>query len=247
MPEVKARRPAVRERPIIFTADSVRAILEGRKTQARRVALGGYWGAVKPLAGVLWRFSDGEGESLRIETAACPYGVPGDRLWVKEGFAMQRDCDGEAPPYNDGRPIERICNEYDSESWLMPHYRATDPMPDLSCEHKSCEQSDNLCRNPWNSPLFMPRWASRITLEITAVRVQRVQEISEEDAIAEACNPEFEVDLAAFVHGQALPESTHRLGYKHLWDSINARRGFSWQSNPWCWVISFRKLEASRG
>jgi hypothetical protein len=218
----------VKERPLIFTADSVRAILEGRKTQTRRVAkllLPGDKNFIHAANSEEWATKRAE---------QCPYGVPGDRLWVREGYAMQCNVEDDEPPYSDGRPVKRWDDGEIGSGWLQPHYRATDPTPDLSCEHKRCEQTDNLCRNPWNSPLLMPRWASRITLETTALRVQRVQEISNEDAFAEGCD--FRIAKTP----------NHANAFAILWDSINAKRGYSWESNPWVWALTFKRVESAR-
>lgn len=91
---------------------------------------------------------------------------------------------------------------------------------------------------------FMFRKHSRITLEIASVRVERVQDISEADARAEGADPEFEIDVATFVRGSFDPAtaSTYRLGFKHLWDSINKARGYGWSANPGVWVVSFKRL-----
>lgn len=223
----------MKERPIIFTADSVRAILAGNKTQTRRM--------IKPQPPLpLVRMLDGGWCELRGCTALgdtdyrCPYGAPGDRLWVKETFAFECDVDGNEPPYSD-RPIKRTGDDEVGNGWLMPHYRATDPMPDLCCGHKKCDGEP--CTNPWRSPMFMPRWASRITLAITDVRVQRVQEISGDDVLAEGVD-----------NGSSNPtmgarwENMQRMAFEKLWDSINAKRGYSWESNPWVWAVTFNKV-----
>lgn len=206
----------MKERPILFSSPMVRAILEGRKTQTRRVIADqeNDWASVHPdgsgLGWIAW--------APKPETAAftvkaypgedgfkCPHGVPGDRLWVREtwldisehGF----DAGGGEHFYN------------------KVAYRASnDPVTNGS---------------PWRPSIFMPRWASRITLEITGVRVQRVQEISEEDANAEGVVP-------AVPTVKLLGE--YRVAYKHLWDSLNAKRGYGWDKNPWVWVIEFKRV-----
>ena len=94
----------------------------------------------------------------------------------------------------------------------------------------------------WTSPRFMPRWASRITFEITNVRVERLGEITEEDAEKEGANSEFECDVTTFCGGGKIPESTYKLGFKHLWDSINDKT-YPWSSNPWVWVIEFKRIK----
>ena len=86
--------------------------------------------------------------------------------------------------------------------------------------------------------IFMPRWASRLTLRITSVRVERVQDITEEDARAEGASRSHQGDRPHFSR-HPVPNDTHRLGFVHIWDSINAGRGFGWDANPWVWVIGF--------
>lgn len=95
-------------------------------------------------------------------------------------------------------------------------------------------------QGPWRSPIYMPRWASRITLEITDVRVERIQEISEEDAKAEGDQNPFE----GLTHVDGTPiQSSAILRFKSLWNVLNAKRGFSFESNPFCWVLEFRRIK----
>lgn len=182
-----------RERPIIFTADSVLAILDGTKTQTRRV--------IKNPGRLDGLMLSGE------EQEWCPYGRAGDRLWVRETWAWSGD--------KTVAEAERIAQ---GEVWYRTDPRWTNPAI------------------RWRSPIHMPRWASRLTLEITEVRVQRVQEISEEDAKAEGApfdaggNEELGVG--------------YRIGFCRLWDSLNAKRGYSWESNPWVWALTFRRVHA---
>lgn len=144
----------------------------------------------------------------------CPYGRPDDRLWVRETFCyLWNDDDQPVEPY---RYI----------------YRAS---PDAWPEGFEARR--------WVPSIFMPRRASRIMLEVVDIRVQRLQEISEEDAKAEGAAHRIigDGDLAgAFAHVEG-PVS-YVAHFKGLWDRLNAKRGFGWESNPWCWVISFRKL-----
>lgn len=206
-----------KERPILFSGEMVRAILEGRKTQTRRVVKGT---ALRMLDdGFTANFVADPGNS-----AWCPYGQAGDALWVRETFVLQNDVEGEAPPFEDGRPIQREDSEYSHYTWLQPHYRATDPEPELDMG----DGSGPCCK--WTPSIHMPRWASRIALEVAAVRIERVQEISEADANREGC------PLPA--KDQAWTQC--RLWYQQLWDKINAKRGFGWDINPWVWVIEFQ-------
>lgn len=203
----------VKERPILFSAPMVQAILEERKTQTRRIVKtpkkliefyrngAGQWansktGEIHEIAYEA-TFTDGFGRFLvagdmGYENIPCPYGKVGDRLWVKESFY---------------KGVEKIWYKSDIE--------------DLSkCGIES-----------WKSPLFMPRWASRITLEITDIQVERVKGISEEDAIAEGVPP-FNWDDGFSL--RPIP------AFEKLWNSINGKKQ-SWDSNPYVWVISFKK------
>jgi len=219
----------VKERPILFSGPMVRAILEGRKTMTRRVIkefpLSGYrWGG--------WIVESSNRKETGMATvvpeenskycctgkigAHCPYGQPGDRLWVRETWKCDSFMDGS----NFG--IRYIAdNEFHSCSsdltkWLPLWEKHADKL---------------------RPSIFMPRWASRITLELSAVRVERLQDISEEDAKAEGC-----------IAWRGVPgdgERTARQAFITIWDSINAERGYSWESNPWIWVIEFKRIEAT--
>lgn len=172
----------MKERPILFSGAMVRATLADRKTQTRRVITERYQQCLSP---------EDEPEAF---LEFCPYGQPGDRLWVRETWCYV----GEVVP----EPIECI-------------YKATDPD----------------WQGGWTPSIFMPRWASRITLEVVSVRVERVQNISEEDAKAEGVIPlEPRTGL-------------YRCEFERVWDSINARRGYSWDSNPFVWCVSFRRID----
>lgn len=198
------------ERPILFSGEMVRAILDGRKRQTRRV--------VKLLDGehgVSWVSTDGGpqedwlprdeyGDDIDRELT-CPYGKPGDRLWVKESWAVAHTGD----PY---RPSEL-------PKGLHIYYEADESLGGLMKR----------------SPLFMPRAASRITLEITDVRVERVQEITEYDAICEGIPPAEKEWCGADSHDPVQV-------FCELWDSINGKRGYTWESNPYVWVITFERI-----
>ncbi len=191
----------MRERQILFKAPMVRAILEGWKTQTRRV--------VKPQpvgnADVQFRVAaavtlDG-GKQLH-----CPYGQPGDRLWVRETHYILDD--------------DRVI------------YMATPPV------------DGHWEGGAWRPSIHMPRWASRILLEVTAVRVERLQGISEADAKAEgvyadaACNGMYTADGNTYTTKQDGAAGA----YAELWESIHGDA--SWDANPWVWVVEFKKLGA---
>lgn len=190
-----------RERPILFQGAMVRALLSGAKTQTRRV--------MKP---------DGQ---YRLDLVCpadggpsrCPYGQPGDRLWVREShWWFPDECDpetGYTPPILTAEDVE---------------YRADGEKPG----------------RVWRPSIHMHRWASRITLEVAGVRVERLQDISEADAQAEG--------IGEFIGGWACltddaPQqagNTPKKGYRHLWERINGPG--SWDVNPWVWVVEFRRI-----
>jgi len=206
----------MKERPIIFNTESVRAILEGRKTQTRRVIKPQPEGdrrIVQLYEKDWWGFSPIEDWQTTIDIR-CPYGKPGDRLWVKEKHIIDvdRQCailaDG-TEVFKTGEVIEKFCNT----------------------------NSIN-----FRSPRFMPRWASRITLEITDVRVERIQDIDEHDILAEGIIPPRCVGM--FAEDEFL-EIIHD-SFITWWDSMNAKCGYGYENNPWVWVIEFKKVKQIR-
>jgi hypothetical protein len=203
------------EHPIIFSGAMVRSILSGTKTQTRRVVKGLIKQDESPCN---IRLYDGEWQQYGAGgvwlTLRCPYGVPGDKLWVRETW---REC-GSAQ-MADGKPIPGL-------SRYEVAYRA-----DESWDEES----------RWRPSIHMPRWASRITLEVTEVRVQRVQSISNSDARAEGCSNSFYDGYDfSFLAYEATPAIAN---FRRLWDSINAKRGFGWLENPWVFAVSFKRLE----
>lgn len=218
-------RKAMRERPIIFDAESVRAILAGRKTQTRRVVKRD----VITAAGILGIMG---GTGPAFDLSRCPSGAAGDRLWARETFCLESSVDGvgvddQPPPFDDGRPIRWHEDDDSGRWWQQPHYRATDPTPELVYDDRD-EPSVK-----WSSPIHMPRWASRFTLEVVAVRVEWLQEISEADAIAEGApdtRPVWE-DVPGERGGP-------REWYRNGWDRLNTKRGYPWESNPFVWSWS---------
>lgn len=181
----------MKERPLLFSAPMVISILAGHKTQTRRLVRG----PIESVEGAPY---------FRIES--CPYGVAGDRLWVRETWGGD-DCCGYA--YRADHP-----------DW--PHFEGDGEQPD----------------SPWRPSIFMPRKASRITLKLTGVRVERLQDISEEDAQAEGV--ECGVGLPPY-KGQPYPPSYVR-SFSRLWDEINGKRA-PWSINPWIWCLTFRRLQ----
>jgi hypothetical protein len=211
-----------KERPILFSGEMVRAILDGRKTQTRRV-----------VNRYRWHYKDGSTSLLRTiyhgspisdwEMAAmlpsCPYGQVGDRLWVRETWNVYSGgYDDYAGGWEVGYPYGTIPKEKPFDATMFYAADGED--------------------GPWRPAIHMPRWASRITLEITDIRVERLQDISEEDAIREGvkgCCFDSMTGAACYDY----PTVTARERFQKLWDGINGKRGHSWESNPWVWVISF--------
>ena len=194
----------MKERPILFSGAMIRAILDGTKTQTRRV--------MKPQPNTLaeYEFSPYIGHiNLSLQSkqvVKCPYGTPGDGLWVRETFAYYPDVKHVIYREREGAELAA---------------QGTD----LS----GC----------WKPSIFMPRWASRITLEVKAVRVERVQDITEDDAKAEGATPLEVPHLREAMEQGGLRYGAHKFGFSELWDSINAKRGFGWDANPWVWVVEF--------
>jgi hypothetical protein len=203
-----------KERPILFSGPMVRAILAGRKTQTRRIIKNQEWYNLK-----------GEyGDRLR-SVDRCPYGTAGERLWVRETWTPDHS------PFYPHFPVA---------------YRA-----DAGFDYERNERGETYSPEQkawfpyrWRPSIHMPRWASRITLEITGVRVERLQDISEADAMAEGAErPELS---PAELHGMPVHPMTgsYADGFRDLWQSINGPG--SWDKNPWVWVVEFRKLEAAQ-
>jgi len=212
----------MRERPIIFSAPMVRAILDGRKTQTRRVV------KPQPAAGVrrsvfaVSGLEDGHGREIRLS-----YGVPGDRLWVRETGEILSAA-------QDHDPIQNQDVWYDV-GW---RHLCDGTIIAKDGHHGRLTEFVDECATERKPAIFMPRWASRLTLEITAVRVQRVQDISEADAEAEGCEPAI-----AGTCGDGDVLHTYRTGFVRLWNEINGKKsGRTWLDSPWVWALTFRVM-----
>jgi hypothetical protein len=215
----------IKEKPISFSAPMIQALLEGRKSQTRRI--------IKPQREVKW-FPDSENFNVKnagwfahIEendtshdqewrSIQCPYGGIGSRLYVKENI--------EAVGHNVmGQNLVRY---------------AADERTLVAADSEQCEMVWLSPRRKRNSR-YMPRWASRILLEITDIRVQRVNEISAEDCIAEGCEDrchgeyDFDYDIRYTTHAQS--------NFRRLWDSIHGEG--AWLRNDWVWVLEFKRIE----
>ena len=229
----------MKERPILMSGAMVRATLREvqPKTQTRRVVKLphnnplGQWeptiiggpdggrtaaGETVPLQGGIWHTRTGT-------SLICPHGQPGDRLWVRETFQGPMWEEGTWDPDTDyNRP--EFC-EYRADGGPRPEY---------------VDFEDNL-HEGWKPSIHMPRWASRITLEVTGVRVERLQDISEEDALAEGIRQQICGWFS--VPGIDGAGTTARAAFALLWNSLNAARGYGWDTNPWVWVIQFRRIK----
>lgn len=186
----------MKDRPILFSAPMVRAILSGQKTQTRRIITSRHIKFAQPsLDAAIER-------SPSLAAAFSPYGQTGDRLWVREAFSG-------------------------------PHYQSKSPPKEWSdCDHIWYWADGNPTSGDWTNikpSIHMPRWACRIALEVTGVRVERLQDISRGDAMAEGC------PFANMAEG---PDPSK--WYADLWSQINGDG--AWDANPWVWVVEFKVL-----
>ena len=233
------------ERPILFNATMVRAILSGAKTVTRR--------PVAPMAGrqrqwltpalltqsprlTMCRLSEADGGDLGAQMehpkggplgwVRCPFGAPGDRLWVRETWALAHlsvDCEGVCDDVEEftGRLIAA-----NRDGYWAPIYAA-------DADDINNHPSDRLVKR-YRPSIHMPRWASRLMLEVVSVRVERLQDITEADAEAEGLARNEDFDRG--------PYANAREEFAQLWNSINGKRA-PWVSNPWVWVITFKPLQ----
>lgn len=225
-----------KSRPILFSGEMVRAILDGRKTETRRVVKGVDH---SPGAGDVEQNDEFDDEWYQwIEgdpslSFHCPYGQRGDRLWVRETWAV-------SSIYDDTKPRD---------------------VPRCGVRYPATFATKGLKNRP---SIFMPRWASRITLEVTGVRVERLQVISNKDVLAEGwlslapgesvgditnetSSPVFGLPSwtsDSFHHGMnpSAWNCSAQQSFRYGWDQINAERGHSWKSNPWVWVVEFKQI-----
>lgn len=203
----------IKERPILYTPENVRKILDGMKTQTRRVvkpqpyvndSLGGRLIGHRNLGG---EFAEDIFGVCAAKLIKCPYGQPEDQLWVREAWSPVGDT------HRRDHPGFHVRYKADKAQAVGAY---------------GCTR--------WYPSIHMPRWACRLVLEITAVRVERLQGISNDDAIAEGCNPDHDDHLTH--HVACAVEA-----YERLWDSINGKT-HPWKSNPWVWAITFKRVDA---
>lgn len=264
----------MKEHPILFSGPMVQAILDGRKTQTRRVIqnppISGDWLPAEKgwqtagHSGIWW--CDVSGDDWDV--VKCPYGVPGDRLWVRETHATVNTAEGPALAYRADCCI-RTWREF-SETF-GPDFGAGPSMDYAAYPGEYCMWWEDLLRGEpdhgWRPSIHMPRWASRITLEVTDVRVERLQEISAADVKAEGVKIPVSQDMnllleisGKFPPGQYMsedllerwkegrvvtpkgdvPDDWYIAHFASLWDSINFKK-HPWESNPWVWVVEFKQ------
>ncbi|MFY7349551.1 hypothetical protein ACOTXF_13730 [Enterobacter cloacae complex sp. IR53041] len=226
----------MKERGMIFNGEMVRAILDGRKTQTRRIMkiqpsdgfhpthngydldLNAHWytpGVVDKNGYLQPAKKDVFGVADENEGYTCPFGAVGDRIWVREAFQgplVSEEFLEEYRAYPEKFENPEYC-EYAADGGPRPEY---------------CDLDDNL-RHGWRPSIHMPRWASRLTLEITSVRVERLRDLSEDDAKSEGITPPS---------GGVLPGWEYRINFRELWMSIYGSD--NWEANPWVWVIEFK-------
>lgn len=206
----------VAERPILFSDPMVRAILAGTKTQTRRVVKGEALTWLSPHVGFTPEFVASK------ENGLCPYGQPGDRLYVKERHAFLDVTKSALSQF----PLEG--GGFGPDVWnLCVEYSDGTENDAISVEGAKPKQTRERGETRWRPSIHMPRWASRITLEITGIRVERLWEISLADVQAEGC--------------PFRPKTSEAEGwYRQLWEQINGPG--SWDANPWVWVVEFRRV-----
>lgn len=213
----------MKERPILFSAPMVRALLDGSKTQTRRIVKN----RKEPDIGCDMSLGEIALEQPAIQQRMCPYGQPGERLWVRETFQgpLVDDADAyRAEPADFQKP--RYC-EYAADGGEAPEFMTMDD--DLVC-----------C---WRPSIHMPRWACRILLEVVSVRVERLNDCSEADAKAEGAThhePVNHLSHGGWSHDGHYVHKTATESYKKLWDDISGTE--SWTANPWVWVIEFKRV-----
>lgn len=227
----------MKERGIIFNSEMVRAILDGRKTQTRIIMKpqpvpinGGdnhvwYCEKIDASLDVKDALQDGNVGWYGLISSVCPLGGVGDRLWVRETWQGPLvDYENANKLYKDPEPFQTIKNcVYKADGDACPEYFDAD---------------DNL-RYGWKSSAQMPRWASRILLEITGVRVERLQDISQADAIAEGA-PRSHPSIDAVSREYGFPDFS-RSWFGQTWWHIYGKE--NWQENPWVWVIEFKRIQ----
>lgn len=218
----------MKEYPILLNAQMVRAILDGRKTQTRRVIKvqppeDGYqiatlvdatWSGAK-IGNHCWIKAGPDGfADIHEPDFSCPFGSVGDRLWVRETWSSD---------FAHHYPHDRCWYAADDD-------RKRDIEVHNGTRGIWSPESNAFVPFKWRPSIHMPRWASRILLEITDIRVERLQGISNDDAVAEGIGAPLDIRYAAID------------GFKPLWESVYGER--SWDVNPWVWAITFKRVQS---
>ena len=226
----------MKESPILFSVEMIRAILDGQKTITRRVikpqpdVQGWQHATLQPDSFGTWSYPAGAGGRWK-----CPYGRSGDGLWVREAWrvgAWSVNNGGFAVDYKaDNSCRKEWLHCEDDNVWMRLWKQSTyDAIKMFGSGDQTWEPGKSPCR--WRPSIFMPRWASRIALEIVSVRVERLREISRDDCVREGLPPITCGD----------PERAMRVKFSTLWDSINTNRECGWDLDPWVWVIEFKRI-----
>jgi hypothetical protein len=207
--------------PIIFTAESVQAILAGRKIETRRIIKGNpKWDEAPTFCeDGLWKgryLTGGDNPGVEVMEIRCPYGKPGDILRVHEKWQLCKTWNEYGKDWHD-YVDGKLPNELPFNHYIL--YAATD---------EQLYPKSNGWK--WRSPIFMKKWASRIILQVKEIRVERVQDIDERGIIREGLSTRLR-------EHDACVDLRHK--FADHWDSINAKRGFPWLSNSWVWVIRY--------
>jgi hypothetical protein len=235
----------MKERGILFSGAMVRALLDGTKTQTRRP----YKARKHPDFGCEMAAFELAGTPQHVVDRMCLYGKPGDRLWVRETWGVVSnawDDDGNLVDWVPDRPATAIADMPFGQGYYSGHaiYAADGPY-----EWAGDDDGGGEPRSAWHPSIHMPRAASRILLEITSVRVERLQDIGEADCWAEgieACESLLDdvaiIDLAKRM-GRCMEDAAP--SYAALWESINGAS--SWDTNPWVWVVEFKRVAATAG
>lgn len=230
---------AVRESPIFFLAPMVRAILDGTKTQTRRIVKGAALELLRP---------DGftpEYVAMPENSVICPFGKAGDRLWVRETWQFYDWTEYGEPCIRYAADDARLWPEIEDEQTglkLMDVWAALSDPENYAIDNRAADRR-------WRPSIHMPRWACRIVPEVTGIRVERLQDISESDCIAEG------IERFATVGGSAWrdysggsgfsvrDQHSTRSSFRSLWTST----GGDWDANPWVWVVEFKRVDNSAG
>jgi hypothetical protein len=216
------------EHPILFSGEMVKAILEDRKTQTRRVLKKQPIDILPMKVPNMWVILETRDPS-HGGVIGCRYGRIGDHLWVRETWRCEELASGQdGVRFAADNSFHKIENTVAASDAWLESYLSDKP-------------------DKWRPSIFMPRWASRISLEVVNIRVERVQQISREDAKAEGMShvwdwnkDRYKKHPEHFTRGVLNP---YVANYSVLWDELNAKRGFGWDVDPWVWVIEFKRLQ----